>query len=57
MSDDCYCEEKSDDRREKLYQALLEYHTYISNNREFIPNYAERYRYFERVRHLSRLDR
>lgn len=44
MSDDCYCEEKSDDRREKLYQALLKYHTYISNNREFIPNYAERYR-------------
>ena len=47
MSEDCYCEEKSDARREQLYQALLEYHTYIRNNREFIPNYAERYRYDE----------
>ena len=26
---------------------LLEYHTYINNNREFIPNYAEHYRYNE----------
>lgn len=47
MSEDCYCEEKSDARSEQLYQALLEYYTYIRNNREFIPNYAERYRYGE----------
>jgi hypothetical protein len=47
MSDECYCEEKSDAKREQLFQALLEYHTYIGNNREFIPNYAERYRYDE----------
>jgi hypothetical protein len=47
MSDDCYSEEKSDTKREQLYQALLEYHTYITNNRVFIPNYAERYRYDE----------
>ena len=47
MSDDCYSEEKSDARREQLYQALLECHTYVRNSREFIPNYAERYRYDE----------
>ena len=32
-------------RRDKLYKALDEYDTYICNNRAFIPNYADRYRY------------
>lgn len=47
MSDECLCQEEPDAKREKLYKAVAEYHTYIANNREFIPNYAERYRYDE----------
>ncbi len=44
---DCECEEEADPSRDKLHQALDEYDTYIGNNREFIPNYADRYRYDE----------
>ena len=33
----------------KLYKAVCELHTYISNNRSFIPNYGERYRNGERI--------
>ena len=31
----------------KLLKALEEFHTYIHNNRDFIPNYGERYRHGE----------
>src|SRR5260221_13378910 len=31
----------------KLLKALEEFYSYIQNNRDFIPNYAERYRYGE----------
>jgi hypothetical protein len=33
----------------KLLKAVEEFHTYIEQNRAFIPNYGERYRYRERV--------
>ena len=33
----------------KLYKAVLEFITYIKNNRRFIPNYGERYRNGERI--------
>jgi len=44
---DCECEEEVDLSRDKLHKFLEEYHTYISNNRGFIPNYADRYHYDE----------
>lgn len=33
----------------KLLKAVEEFHTYIENNRGFIPNYGERYRHGERI--------
>jgi len=33
----------------KLYKAVEEFHTYIANNKRFIPNYGERYRAGERI--------
>jgi hypothetical protein len=33
----------------KLLKAVEEFHTYIERNRDFIPNYGERYRYGERI--------
>jgi hypothetical protein len=33
----------------KLAQRLWKFHDYISNNRNWIPNYGERYRYGERI--------
>jgi len=33
----------------KLYKAVEEFHTYIANNKCFIPNYGERYRAGERI--------
>jgi hypothetical protein len=33
----------------KLYKAVEEFHTYIENNKHFIPNYGERYRAGERI--------
>jgi hypothetical protein len=33
----------------KLGKAIGEFHHYISANRNFIPNYGERYRYGEKV--------
>ena len=33
----------------KLLKAVEEFHTYIENNKSFIPNYGERYRYGERI--------
>src|SRR6266542_3601348 len=33
----------------KLLKAVEEFHTYIENNKGFIPNYGERYRYGERI--------
>lgn len=36
-------------RFKKLQIAVDEFYTYIKNNKSFIPNYAERYRYGERI--------
>ena len=33
----------------KLLKAVEEFHTYIDNHKEFIPNYVERYGYGDRV--------
>jgi hypothetical protein len=33
----------------KLLKAVEEFHTYIANNKSFIPNYGERYRHGERI--------
>jgi hypothetical protein len=44
---DCECEVEPDSRWDQLLNALSEYYTYISNNRAFIPNYADRYGYNE----------
>ena len=33
----------------KLYRAVSEFITYISNNKAFIPNYGDRYRYGEMI--------
>jgi hypothetical protein len=33
----------------KLIKAVEEFHTYIANNRSFIPNYGERYHAGERI--------
>jgi hypothetical protein len=33
----------------KLLKAVEEFHTYIENNKRFIPNYGERYRHGERI--------
>jgi hypothetical protein len=33
----------------KLLKAMEEFHTYIENNKGFIPNYGERYRHGERI--------
>jgi hypothetical protein len=33
----------------KLLKAVEEFHTYIANNANFIPNYGERYRNGERI--------
>jgi hypothetical protein len=33
----------------KLLKAVEEFHTYLENNKGFIPNYGERYRYGERI--------
>jgi hypothetical protein len=35
------------ERYARLTKSLSEFHTYIENNRPFIPNYGERYRYGE----------
>jgi hypothetical protein len=37
------------ERRDKLLKQLPEFDGYIQNNREFIPNYGERYRNGERI--------
>ena len=34
---------------QKLLKAVEEFHTYIENNKRFIPNYGERYRAGERI--------
>ena len=37
------------ENRDKLWKQLREFAGYIQNNREFIPNYGERYRNGERI--------
>lgn len=37
------------ERYARFTKALSEFHTYIENNRPFIPNYGERYRYGETI--------
>src|SRR2546423_184828 len=39
----------SDSTARKLLKAVEEFHTYITNNAGFIPNYGERYRHGERI--------
>jgi hypothetical protein len=38
-----------DNTARKLLKAVEEFHTYIENNKGFIPNYGERYRNGERI--------
>jgi len=38
-----------DERTGKLLGAVEEFHAYIDNNRDFIPNYGERYRHGETI--------
>jgi hypothetical protein len=39
----------SNDTARKLLKAVEEFHTYIKNNKGFIPNYGERYHHGERI--------
>ena len=39
----------SESTARKLLKAMEEFHTYITNNAGFIPNYGERYRHGERI--------
>jgi hypothetical protein len=41
--------QSDDERAGKLLKAIEEFHTYIDNNRPFIPNYGERFRQGERI--------
>jgi len=41
--------ERDDEKTRKLLKAVEEFHTYVENNRDFIPNYGERYRQGERI--------
>ena len=41
--------ENCDRAARKLLKAVEEFHTYIENNKGFIPNYGERYRAGERI--------
>ncbi len=41
--------ESDDERTRKLLKAVEEFHTYVKNNRPFIPNYGERFRHGERI--------
>lgn len=47
MDVDVLQDEKDSIGTSKLFKALEEFYTYIETNRDFIPNYAERYRYGE----------
>ena len=38
----------------KLYRSVIEFDTYIRNNRDFIPNYGERYRRGRHDHHVIR---
>ena len=38
-----------DGRTAKMFAAVEEFHAYIDNNRDFIPNYGERYRHGETI--------
>jgi hypothetical protein len=42
-------ETSNPERYARFTKALSEFHTYIENNRPFIPNYGERYRYGETI--------
>lgn len=46
MEDDLYCN-KNNIKIQKLYKTVSEFYGYISNNRNFIPNYQIRYYYGE----------
>jgi hypothetical protein len=48
FSEDFYDEESDKrDKKYKLWQYIEEFYTYIKLNRNYIPNYAEKYRYGE----------
>ena len=40
---------RDDERTRKLLKNVAEFHTYVENNRDFIPNYGERYRQGETI--------
>jgi hypothetical protein len=46
MEDYLYCD-KTNTKIQKLHKAVSEFQVYISNNRNFIPNYQDRYHYGE----------
>ncbi|MBE7385214.1 MAG: hypothetical protein F6J95_027925 [Leptolyngbya sp. SIO1E4] len=48
LADSLYLEEMSPGQM-KLLKKAEEFHTYIANNQQFIPNYGERYRNGERI--------
>jgi hypothetical protein len=39
----------ADERPRKLLKAVEEFHSYVDNNRDFIPNYGERFRQGEAI--------
>jgi hypothetical protein len=41
--------EDADERPRKLLTAVEEFHSYVDNNRDFIPNYGERFRQGEAI--------
>jgi len=50
FDDDCAPDPESKcAKRNKLSKTVSEFYEYINNNRDFIPNYAERYRYGEAI--------
>ncbi|MEQ8189762.1 MAG: ISKra4 family transposase [Candidatus Eremiobacterota bacterium] len=46
IADYLYCD-KVNQKIQKLQKAVSEFHVYIENNRDFIPNYQDRYHYGE----------
>ena len=41
--------ESKDDNTRKLLKGVMELHTYVERNGQFLPNYGERYRNGERI--------
>jgi len=41
--------ESTDENAQKLLKGVEDFHTYVERNREFVPNYGERYRNGEKT--------